>query len=132
MYVAHMDTQTMARLTGAFLEAWNAQDVERVVACYTEDLVYRDPNTRGPVEGAAAMRRYLTKLFAGWKMHWDKREAHLFEGGGGCAFLWRATFQRTGGTERVTVDGMDLVEVRGERLSRNEVYFDRAALAPLL
>jgi len=35
-----------------FLDAWNSQDVERVVACYTEDVQYRDPNTRGMVEGA--------------------------------------------------------------------------------
>jgi ketosteroid isomerase-like protein len=127
-----MDERMMSQLTEAFLAAWNSQNVERVLACYTEDLVYRDPNTRGAVEGQGAMRRYLTKLFAGWQMHWEKREARLFEGGVGGAVLWRATFQRPGGAERVTIDGMDLVEVRGELLSRNEVYFDRAALAPLV
>ncbi len=29
-------------------------------------------------------------------------------------------------------DGMDLALVRDGRLARNEVYFDRAVLAPLL
>ncbi len=52
----------MLRLAENFLGSWNTQDVEKVVSCYTEDLVYVDPNTRGPVEGADAMRRYLGKL----------------------------------------------------------------------
>ena len=38
-------------LSEKVLAAWNRQDVEGVVACYTEDCVYLDPNTRGPVEG---------------------------------------------------------------------------------
>ena len=32
----------------------------------------------------------------------------------------------------IEADGMDLVVLRGDRLVRNEVYFDRAVLAPLL
>jgi hypothetical protein len=42
------------------LEAWNTQDVDRVLSCYTDDVRYRDPNTRGDVEGSDAMGRYLT------------------------------------------------------------------------
>ena len=42
-----------------FLDAWNTQDVELVVATYTPDVQYRDPNTKGFVEGLDAMRKYL-------------------------------------------------------------------------
>lgn len=126
-----MDQAELRELAEAFLGAWNTQDVDCVLATYTDDLCYRDPNTRGPVEGAPAMRRYLTKLFAGWRMRWSLREAFLFEGGQGAAVLWRASFQRASGGATVDLDGMDLVHVRDGRLSRNEVYFDRAALAPL-
>ncbi len=42
-----MMTQTeLEAVATKFLEAWNSQDVEAVVACYTPDVVYRDPNTR--------------------------------------------------------------------------------------
>ncbi len=112
-------------LAESFLGAWNSQEVERVVACYTPDLVYRDPNTRGDVHGADAMRRYLTKLFARWQMHWSLREAYPLAGG--AAVLWRATIGVPGGPA-ATVDGMDLVLLRDERIARNDVYFDRAAL----
>ena len=113
-------------------DAWNRQDVEAVVACYTPDLRYRDPNTRGTVEGADAFGRYLTKLFGAWQMHWATREAFMIAGLDGAAVLWRATLWRKDGADQVEVDGMDLVVMEGDLIARNEVYFDRALLAPLL
>jgi len=127
-----MDRETMQSLSEQVLAAWNTQEVERVLACYTSDVDYRDPNTRGAVRGADALRRYLTKLFANWRMHWSLREAHLFGDGRGGTFLWHATFQRPGAEATIAIDGMDFVEMRGDRIARNEVCFDRAALAPLL
>lgn len=115
-----------------FLSAWNTQDVENVVACYTDDVVYRDPNTRGQVQGADAMRHYLRKLFAAWQMHWTFREAHAFGERNGAAVLWHASFRKPGQEQTVEADGMDLVLLRGDRIERNEVYFDRVALAPLV
>ncbi|MCC6215714.1 MAG: nuclear transport factor 2 family protein [Polyangiaceae bacterium] len=119
-------------LVTRFLDAWSAQDVERVLDCYTDDVRYRDPNTRGFVEGRAALRRYLTKLFSAWQMTWHERELFALREADGVAFLWRATFRRPGGAVVVEADGMDLALLEGERLARNEVYFDRAVLAPFL
>ncbi len=120
-------------LAETFLSAWNTHDVEQVVACYTPDVVYRDPNTRGEVTGADAMRRYLRKLFDGWRMHWSLRAAPFaLAGEDGTAVLWRASFQRPGLAAVVEVDGMDLVLLQGDLIKRNEVYFDRAAILPLM
>lgn len=127
-----MNQEHLDALIARFLDAWTAQDVDRVLDCYTEDLRYRDPNTRGEVAGRDAMRRYLRKLFGEWQMTWARREVFLLRGDEGVAFLWRATFRRPGGTQVIEADGMDLAILRGDRLCRNEVYFDRAVLAPLL
>lgn len=115
-----------------FLDAWNRQEVGDVLACYTPDLIYRDPNTRGAVDGAEAMGRYLEKLFARWRMQWSLRETYALEGVEGAAVLWRATFGTADGAETVETDGMDLVLIEGGKIKRNDVYFDRAVLAPLL
>jgi ketosteroid isomerase-like protein len=103
-----------------------------VVACYTDDLVYSDPNTRGNVEGADAMRRYLTRLFERWEMRWAVKKTFALAGIDGSAVLWHATLRPRGAEEGVEADGMDLVLVEGGKVKRNEVYFDRAVLAPLL
>ena len=123
-----IDLAEAVRLSDAILSAWNEQDVETVLSCYTEDCVYLDPNTRGPVVGREALRRYLTKLFARWRMTWSRREVFLLADGDGTAFLWHAKLTPTAGGRTAEVDGMDLALVRDGRLSRNEVYFDRMAL----
>lgn len=110
------------------LSAWNRQMVDEVVDCYTEDCVYLDPNTRGPVVGREALRRYLSKLFQRWKMHWSMREFFPFADGDGGAFLWHAQLTPATGGTTAEIDGMDLVVLHGERLARNEVYFDRMGL----
>jgi hypothetical protein len=83
------------------------------------------------VEGADAMRRYLTKLFATWQMEWMPKELFPLDGVDGAAALWRASFRLPHGDELVEADGMDIVLLEGDRIKRNEVYFDRAVLAPL-
>ncbi len=127
-----MDEKKMYELVDLFLGAWNKQDVDLVADTYTEDVFYRDPNTRGPIQGRDDFKRYLAKLFDAWDMTWSLREAFIFEGGGGCAALWHASIKKAGGEKTAEIDGMDLVLVSGDRISRNEVYFDRAALLPLM
>lgn len=127
-----MNHERATELAERLLEAWNSQDVDRVLACYTATARYRDPNTDGFVEGADAMRSYLTKLFGRWQMHWSLREAYPLRDAEGAAALWRASFRLTGGETTVEVDGIDLALLEGDRMYRNDVYFDRAALAPLL
>jgi ketosteroid isomerase-like protein len=121
----------LLELAKNFLEAWNTQNVEQVVATYTPDVQYRDPNTKGFVEGSDAMRKYLVKLFAGWDMHWALRELYPFDGVDEAAVLWHATLKRSGKDKVVEVDGMDLVLIEGNQIKRNDVYFDSAAMAPL-
>ena len=84
------------------------------------------------MQGADALRRYLTKMFASWRMHWSAREVFPLEGTNGAAFLWRAMLTPLGSETTLEVEGKDLVVLEGERLKRNEVYFDRAALASLV
>jgi ketosteroid isomerase-like protein len=120
------------RIARQVLSAWNSHDVDRVIACYTPNVIYRDPNTEGEIRGSEAFRRYLDKLFGAWRMHWTAKEIFSLTGTEGSAVLWRATLAPVGGQAQVEIDGMDIALLDGERLSRNEVYFDRAALASLL
>jgi len=114
------------------IEAWNTHEVGRVLECYTDDLVYRDPNTRGEVRGAAAFGRYLGKMFGLWEMHWHVDQVYPFRDAEGAAALWTATLKFRSGGDTIPVAGMDLTLVRDGRLSRNEVFFDRFAIAELL
>jgi ketosteroid isomerase-like protein len=123
-----MNREEILKLAEKSLSAWNGQVVDEVLDCYTEDCVYLDPNTQGPVKGRDSFRKYLTKLFQMWKMHWSLREFFPFSKEDGGAFLWRAELTPATGGKSIRVYGMDLIIVRGDRISRNEVYFDRMAI----
>lgn len=127
-----MDAVKLQEIGDRAIEAWNRQDVEEVVACYTDDVVYVDPNTRGPVEGADAMRRYLTKLFGRWQMHWTVKEIFALADADGSAARWHAslTSRATGNTAEV--EGIDLIIIEGDKIKRDEVYYDRVPLAAVL
>ncbi len=124
----HLLEDEAIRLSETILSAWNEQDVEKVLSRYTDDCVYLDPNTRGPVIGRDALRRYLTRLFQQWKMHWSRREVFPLAEGRGTAFLWQARLTPAAGGKTAEIRGMDLALLRGDKLCRNEVYFDRMAL----
>jgi hypothetical protein len=127
-----MPTASIHDLAGHVLDAWNSQDVERVVETYAQEFSYVDPDTRGAITDRDALRRFLTKLFANVRAHTTAREALPLSGGDGVALLWSATVSLAAGDKRVEVDGVDIVRLDGERIADHQIYFDRAALAPLL
>jgi nuclear transport factor 2 (NTF2) superfamily protein len=126
-----MNAEQIEHMATRHLVAWNSQDVDAVLACYTSDVIYRDPNTRGEVHGSDAMRRYLRKLFDTWQMQWFLRQGYPLQEDNGAAILWQATFQRNNKSRAIKADGMDLVILEGDRIKRNEVYFDRMCLLPV-
>ncbi len=126
------DLTRYRQLSDHVLSSWNSQDVERVLACYTDDLAYLDPNTQGPVIGREAMRAYLTRLFGRWTMTWEGGELLPLEGTDGVAIRWSGTLSPAGESRSVEISGLDLVILDGDLVKRNEVYFDRSPLASLL
>ncbi|TML00235.1 MAG: nuclear transport factor 2 family protein [Actinobacteria bacterium] len=126
------DLERHRRLAEHVLSTWNTQDVERVLDCYADDLVYLDPNTRGPVVGRDAMRAYLTKLFARWTQHWEPQELFPLEGTDGVAIRWAGSLAQAGESRSLDIAGLDLVILEGDLIVRNEVYFDRSPLAALM
>lgn len=127
-----MEQAQITAFAEKFLSAWNTQEINRVLECYSDGLCYRDPGTAEPIHGSEAFQTYLGKLFAKWTMHWAFREGYPLAGQDGCVLLWHARFQKTGKSECVEVDGMDLVLLRDGKIIRNEVYFDRIPLLPLI
>jgi ketosteroid isomerase-like protein len=127
-----MDQKKIDELVDKFLGGWNTQDVNSVLNVYTKDLKYKDPKTRGEIQGRESMRRYVTKLFKNWDMQWHLKEAFPGQNDGVVTALWRMTARRKNGTKVVEVDGMDLILFENDLAKRNEVYFDRMALLPLM
>ena len=77
------------------------------------------------MQGRSALLGYLTKLLRRYP-DWTWLRAGLYPTPKGFVLKWQATIPARGQTIHCT--GMDLVELRGGKISRNEVYFNAAAL----
>jgi hypothetical protein len=108
-----------------WLPAWTGNDPERLVAFYTDDVYYSDPAMPAGVRGRDALLVYFRKLLArnpAWV--WTQRDAIPMHDG--FVNLWHASIPA--GTGVVEVDGLCTVQLRGDRIYANRVFFDRAAL----
>ncbi len=108
-----------------WLPAWTGNDPELLVSFYTDDAFYLDGGVPDGVQGRSALLAYFRTLLGhNPEWVWTQREAVPMEGG--FVNLWHAVIPV--GDVVVECDGVCLVFMRGDRICRNEVYFDRAPL----
>lgn len=113
-----MTLAEMEAFNDDWLAAWTAKDVPRLVAFYSEDCVYMDPQTSGGLSGRGALRAYLEGLFAATPpMTYAPDAVWAIEDG----FCGRWYCEIEGGSAG-RLRGFDLVRLRGREIVHNEVY----------
>lgn len=109
----------IADYNARWLAAWTAKDVDALCGFYADDCVYRDMQTAGGLNGNAALRAYLTGLFAATPpMTYTPDETWPIPGGFCGRWYCDIGPDGTGGRLR----GFDLVILDGDRIALNEVY----------
>ncbi len=108
-----------------WLATWTGNRPGELIDFYSEDVFYSDPAFRGGLQGQDALRRYFTKLLAA-NPSWEWRLIEAIPTEKGCTAKWQARIPTPGGV--VEEEGLDIVEIEGDKITRNEVYFDRARL----
>ena len=117
------DTQIDWRpLCDKWLSTWTGNRVSELLSFYTEDAFYLDPAYPEGLKGHDQLAAYFEKLLSRnpeWK--WEAEE--IFNTEKGFTLKWKATVPVK--STMLTLHGLDIVEMRGGRIARNEVYFDR-------
>jgi hypothetical protein len=109
-------TVDIARYNADWLAAWTAKDVDALLGFYAEDCTYNDPQTAAGITGHAALRTYLTGLFAATPaMTYTPDQTWAIDGG----FCGRWYCDVAGGGR---LRGFDMVLLAGDRIAHNEVY----------
>ena len=121
------------KATADCIAAWNTLDVEKTLATYSDDVVYRDPGTHRQIHGKDALRKYLTKFFQVWDMVFRVTEDRRLAGSNGQVCVWDVDIKRHGTDgPTVTCSGMDIIHVRDGQLTRDEAFMDRLPMQVLL
>lgn len=106
-------------LNARWLQAWSDKNVERLVAYYTTDAVYRDPQVPHGLVGQDALTHYLRDLFAATPpMTYEPDEVWATEKGWCGRWICRLDHQGS----RSWIRGFDLVVLDGTKIALNEVY----------
>ena len=120
-----MDKPSALNLCDRWLPLWTGNRPEELVEVYAEDVFYRDPAKPDGIHGKAALLGYFKKLLATFP-DWVWTADDVFPVDGGFALRWKARIPVRGKAYEET--GRDLARVANGKVTRNEVYFDRAAL----
>ena len=113
------------QLCDGWLKSWTGNNPDQLIAFYTEDAYYQDPAYPQGLKGVNQIISYFRRLLAAnpnWK--WEREELYPTEKG--FVLKWNARIPV--GSEVIEEKGMDIVEVRNNRICRNEVYFERVKL----
>jgi ketosteroid isomerase-like protein len=112
----------LVKYNAEWLKAWSDKDVDRLLTFYADDVVYKDAQTAQGLRGQAALRAYLTGLFAAMPpTRYDPEEVWPHADGGGYSGRWLGTMELGDGKVR-QFRGFDLCLVTDGRITLNEVY----------
>ncbi len=106
----------------AWLSAWTCDRPDELLQYYTADALYIDPAHPGGLRGHEQIAPYFHKLLSR-NPDWRWEAVEIFATDAGFTLKWRAIIPVR--DQSLTLYGLDIVAVAGDKISRNEVYFDR-------
>jgi len=113
-----------------FIAAWNSHDVERVVPVFTNDVFYEDVTFGAVNRGSAELRKFAASIFeAVPDLKFELVSSSINGGHGTIEWVFTGTDQglyKTG--KRFSVRGVSVIDLRGEKISRNLDFYDPASI----
>ncbi len=110
---------TNRELIDAYNDAWNRHDLDAVSAMHADDIVFHNHTAGERVDGAAAVREHIGRIFAGWPdLRFEGRSLRI--GHDFAVSEWTASATNDG--ERLEWDGVDVFPIVDGKIARKDVY----------
>jgi steroid delta-isomerase-like uncharacterized protein len=129
--------QELTAAIGRYNEAWNAHDLDAIVAMHAPDMVF-DNHTAGESATGADVRAHIGAIFATWPdIEFTTRRLYVREGlvvQEWTAAATHAKTMRRGDLvaeptgDRVTWDGLDVIPFEDGLVKRKDVYSDSVSI----
>ena len=129
-----MNGAELQELIDRYNAAWNAHDVEAILAMHTEDSVLENHVTADRFEGREAIARAITSIFGVFPdLRFETRRQYLREDlvvqewtarGTHLGPMTRAGIRIEPTGRKVEYRGMDIIPIRDGLVARKDVYSD--------
>jgi len=127
--VITMKKDDLLKFCSGWLAAWTGNRPETLLNFYHDEALYIDPANREGLKGHKEMRKYLERLLAA-NPEWIWKPVEVFPIEIGAIVKWECEIPV--GQETIHEKGLDIVEIDDNKITRNEVYFDRTNLLAAL
>jgi steroid delta-isomerase-like uncharacterized protein len=133
----HDGIEALTKAIGRYNEAWNAQDLDAIVAMHAPDMVFAN-HTAGESASGAEVRGHIAKIFESWPdMRFETRRLYVREGV--VTQEWTATATHSETLHRgeleappsgstVSWDGVDVIPFEDGLIKRKDVYSDSVGI----
>jgi steroid delta-isomerase-like uncharacterized protein len=107
-------------LIARYNDAWNAHDVDAIVAHHAPGMVFEN-HTAGERAEGDAVRGHIASIFENWPdLTFSTRRLYTRDGLAVCEWTATATRRETG--ERLEWDGVDVFPLENGKILRKDVY----------
>jgi steroid delta-isomerase-like uncharacterized protein len=127
------DGKTVSQKPGVaerWIAAWNSHDVEKLVAAFTDDVMYEDIPFGEVNHGQAELRKFAAAEFEAVPDLKVELQSSWIEGShGSIEWIFSGTdrgIYKTG--KKFSVRGSSIVTLKGGKISRNVDYYDAATI----
>ena len=129
--------EALTEAIGRYNDAWNAQDLDAIVAMHAPDMIFAN-HTAGETAEGQEVRGHIARIFEAWPdMRFETRRLYVREGVVTQEWTATATHSRpmrrgeievpaSGAT--VTWDGVDVIPFEGGLIKRKDVYSDSVSI----
>jgi steroid delta-isomerase-like uncharacterized protein len=129
--------QELEAAIASYNEAWNAHDLDAIVAMHAPDMVFAN-HTAGESAEGGAVRDHIARIFETWPdIRFEGRRTYVRDGL--VVQEWTATATHANRMTRgdlvaeptgrtITWDGLDVIPFAGGLVKRKDVYSDSVAI----
>jgi ketosteroid isomerase-like protein len=107
-------------LVDAYNDAWNRQDLDAVDSFHANDIVFHNHTADERVEGAAAVRDHIERIFESWPTLRFTGRGDVRTGEDFAVSEWTARATKDG--ETLEWDGVDVFPIVDGKIARKDVY----------
>ncbi len=120
-----MDKDELYTFCKNWLDCWTGNRPLELLSFYTKDALYIDPANKKGLQGHDQILPYFERLLRVYH-DWKWKVIEIFPTQKGAIVKWHCEIHV--GEETIEETGLDIVEIRDKKITRNEVYFDRTRL----
>ena len=121
MGVSSTDTAApdLLKTIGRYNDAWNAHDLDAIIAMHAPDMVFENHTAGERAEGAGPVREHIAQIFRNWPdLRFTSRRLYVRDGL--VVSEWTAHATRDG--KRLEWDGIDVFPFENGLIKRKDVY----------